>query len=1123
MKIDRWKRVKELVAGAAEMEPPARAGFLDRECMGDVDLRAEVESLLRSLGKQPDFIETPAIAPNVLGAPTSPDSPRADFVPRPPPSPVAPAGEGRRVGAYRLEGVIASGGMGTVYTAVRADDAYQQRVAIKLIRSSLFGDFGLDDPQRHEILKRFRAERQMLADLDHPNICRLLDGGTTDDGSPYLVMEYIQGRRIDEHCDAHSLSITDRLKLFRQVCAAVQYAHQRLVIHRDLKPSNVLVTEGEVGAGGAGAGGGGAGGGGVPRLVDFGIAKLLDPARTGPAVSLLVTQPEQRLMTPAYASPEQIAGETVTTASDVYSLGVILYELLTGRRPYSLENKPPQEVARLVCETEPTRPSVAAAEEPPMSAGPDDTTSPLRTGTGTAGALAALREGTPEKLRRRLEGDLDNIVLMALRKEPQRRYASVEQLSEDIRRHLESLPVIARPDTFAYRTAKFVRRNRVGVVAAALVFVALVAGVLGVAWQAIIASRARDKANTTVDYLERLILQTDVFDEEMPAGGGAALSALELIKRGLDKTEELASQPVVQARMKSVLAQAVNALGAQDRAIKSLDEALAIQRRLLGERNPDTLETMDLLGMVYTDLGQYDRAQEYLVPALKGRREVLGNANKKTIHSINNLARAYRSTERAARSLPLFLEALDLANKHLGETDADTLMIANNLAVFYQQSGESDRAIELLRDVLRKCESNVKLERNSAKIIYVMNNLGTVLKQEKRYAEALPLLTTAMEVRRHTLPEGHPYTINSMFRLADLYRLMNRHNDAVALLRESINAEMKSHTDGDQYLVKQFNQRYFQSEPDYGTLLEGVAKDYSELTGTEAIQTLQTAVGLADHLVRRKAYGPAEALLRHALETAGYALKPAEETAVAIRTAYADLCTKQARYADAENHLVVAHTALEKALGRPHARTCAVAARLASLYLAWTKPDKAEPILRELVRLELEDRSDADSHLIAYLNQLSKAMEDQGAADGYTGILAKVIADYRARSGDDAVRTLRPEAALAGLLVKRKDFAGAETLLKHTMGIAASLKPDDEAAVSVQTAYAELDLSREHFADAEQRLQAIHEVLGKTLGPEHRRVRAVESRLAKLYDAWGKPERAAEYRSTSSPKPEDDG
>src|SRR5262245_8204323 len=340
---------------------------------------------------------------------------------------------GCRIGPYKLIREIARGGMGAVYLAARADEEYRKQVAIKIVKR------GMDT---EAIVRRFRKERQILAGLDHPNIARLLDGGTTEDGLPYFVLEYVEGLPLDTYCDTHKLSIAERLQLFRTVCSAVQHAHERGVIHRDLKPANVLVT-----------------GSGVPKLLDFGIARVLNPELSPAVLQTTGSHP----LTPAYASPEQVRGEEITPASDIYSLGVLLYELLTGHRPYRLRSHTAQELERVICEQEPEKPStiVSCIEEVLMA---DDS----REVAITPASVSNARAEQPDTLRRRLVGDLDNIVLMALRKESDRRYSSVEKFSDDIRRYLERLPVIAHKDTLTYRTGKFVGRNKASVITAAL-------------------------------------------------------------------------------------------------------------------------------------------------------------------------------------------------------------------------------------------------------------------------------------------------------------------------------------------------------------------------------------------------------------------------------------------------------------------------------------------------------------------------------------------------------------------------------------------------------------------------------------------------------------------------------
>ena len=444
---ERWQKIKELFVAASERNPKDRNEFLNQACGSDKSLRAEVESLLvaaESEAPASALLNTSVMRP--LAAQLMPD-----------------LMVGRRAGAYQLVRRIGTGGMAAVYLAVRADDQYQKQVAVKVVRPQSASE---------ELLNRFRNERQTLASLDHPNIVKLLDGGNTDEGLPFLVMDYVEGTPIDDYCDARKLSIEERLRLFCQVCAAVQYAHQHQIIHRDLKPSNILVTPN-----------------GAPKLLDFGIAKVFDPR--APAQTLVVTQTSTRRMTPAYASPEQVRGEVVTSATDIYSLGVVLYELLTGHRPYKLKQSTPAEIERAICEEEPEKLSTAVDRVETVT-GADGTTST----TITPEVVSQTREGEPDKLRRRLRGDLDNIVLMALQKEPQRRYASVEELANDLQKHLDHLPVLARPNTLSYRASKFISRHKTEAVAAALLLLVLGGGVFFTFWEA---HRAAEKARAEID------------------------------------------------------------------------------------------------------------------------------------------------------------------------------------------------------------------------------------------------------------------------------------------------------------------------------------------------------------------------------------------------------------------------------------------------------------------------------------------------------------------------------------------------------------------------------------------------------------------------------------------------
>lgn len=412
MTQERFRKIRNLFEAALDRLPEARAAFLEEACRDDQDLREEVDRLLAAHQQTEGVLDRPALLRGDVGRM-----------------------EGRTIDNYEVLRELGRGGMGSVYLAVRTDQVYRKAVALKIVRP---------EASSEDVIRRFRQEREIVAGLDHPNIARLLDGGTTPEGLPYFVMEYVDGQPIDRYCDERQLSVTERLKLFRLVCAAVQYAHGRGVAHRDLKPGNILVTAE-----------------GVVKLLDFGIAKLLGEAAE--TVEQL-TRTGLRPMTPEYASPEQVRGDSVGAASDQYSLGVVLYELLTGHRPYRMRSRLIHEVVRVICEEDPTPPSTAVREsaeriiaEKPVSVTPQ--------------LISRSRETTPEELRRELSGDLDNILLRALRKDPQQRYASVQNLSDDLQRRLDGQPVQARPQSLGYRAGKLLKRNR-GWALAGLILVA---------------------------------------------------------------------------------------------------------------------------------------------------------------------------------------------------------------------------------------------------------------------------------------------------------------------------------------------------------------------------------------------------------------------------------------------------------------------------------------------------------------------------------------------------------------------------------------------------------------------------------------------------------------------------
>lgn len=778
MNPEKWKQMKGLFATALEREPAQRSEFLHQACGDDEALRAELEQLLRSyeLNKSVSIEESSATD---------------EFV-------------GRKIGTYQLIRKIGAGGMGAVYLAARADDTFNKRVAIKLVRG---------DVDTQAVLRRFRQERQILAPLDHPYITRLLDGGTTEQGLPYFVMDYVEGTRIDHYCDSHKLSINERIKLFREVCSAVQYVHQNLVVHRDLKPGNILVTAD-----------------GVPKLLDFGIAKLLKPEFF--TSSLDTTLAEFRPMTPGYASPEQVRGEPVTTASDVYSLGVILYELLTSCWPYKLRGDDPDEMRRAVCEQEPDKPSLTLTQFRHAHHDGDRTgPSSASEKSLTAESVAALRDTVPEKLRRQLSGDLDVIVLKALRKEPQRRYLSVAQLSDDLGRHLEGLPVMAHRDSRTYRAGKFIRRHKVGV-AAAILLVLLVSGFAGLeAVQLRRIARERDRANRVSDFLIGMFKVSDPSEAR-----GNSISAREILDRGSKTIDTgLAKDPDLQAQMASVMGKVYGSLGLYARAQLLLQETVNLRQQALGPSDPETLKSQTELAWILRLQGQYAESETMLRHTLDTQKRVLRTEDPDTIKTMSNLAVVLSDEGHFADAEAMFREVLDSRQRALGPTHTDTIIAKNNLATILFHENKNADAEKLYREVLEIRQST--LGPDHPYTLLSMNNLAAVLHNEGNYIEAEKLKRQTLDIRRRVLGPEHPDTLLSMSNLADALMRMHDYDGARNLLQQALGTQRR-------------------------------------VLGPENPQTIISMTNLAVTLMKMGKYKEAETMLRSALEIQRRVLGP---------------------------------------------------------------------------------------------------------------------------------------------------------------------------------------------------------------------------------------------------------
>jgi serine/threonine-protein kinase len=696
--------IERLFELALACEPRERAALLERAC-GDPDTRREVNSLLEADGRAHGFLELPTLPAH---------------------------GPDEHIGPYRLLRKISEGEASSVYLAVRDDGQYRQHIVIKLIRP------GIDS---HHILQRFLQERQILASLVHPNIARLLDGGSTSTGQPYLVMEYVDGEPLDIYCRSRNLPIALRLELFITVCQAVHFAHRSLVVHRDLKPSNILV-----------------GADGTPKLLDFGIAKLLDPELVG--IHIERTATAARVMTPNYASPEQVLGTSIGTGSDIYSLGVILYELLTGCRPYELGSHSLRDIERIVCESSPPPPSLL------------------------------VRRSRRERPAR----DLDNIVLMAMRKEPERRYASAHELAADVRRCLDHRPVLAQRDTLTYRLSSFVRRHVGAVVAAATIAVLLLGGAIATTWAWRQAVAERTRAETQRRTAEQtLTFLIDLFKIPDSHVAVRQVNALELLDHGVARLRGEARESLTtRAALQHTLGVIYLNLGDYAKAAALLEEAI-VSRSILADSQLELADSLCQLGAVEATNGRPDRALALLRRALTIRTQLLGEDDPLVAEVLEELSNnaIYKLPVKEAEAY--LRRAVDIRRRHPGSDELQLSSSIAHLAELYSFSGRHDDADALVREAITVRGHGERCRAGDGEFF---NYIALSRYREGYFEEAERYTDNALECLQRVLGPDHPNIIDlSAIRIA-LWREQGRYAQAEELARSSLLMRRQVHGDG---------------------------------------------------------------------------------------------------------------------------------------------------------------------------------------------------------------------------------------------------------------------------------------------------------------------------------------
>ena len=897
MNPERWQKIQSLFEQTLELVSDKRNAFLKQACADDGELYKEVVSLLEADANTHSLLD--GLALDAVDFAT-------DF-----------NLEGQHIGPYKIVREIGRGGMGAVYLAERAEGEFEQQVAVKLIKR------GMDSDQ---ILKRFKSERQILARLQHPNIARLLDGGLTDEGLPYFTMEYVEGESIDRYCDKNKLSIKERLKLFQKVCLAVQYAHQNLIVHRDLKPSNILVSKD-----------------GTVKLLDFGIAKMLADGPDG-TPSAALTRTGLRVMTPEYAAPEQVRGEPVTTATDVYALGVILYQILTGMSPYRLQSDSPLEIEKAICTAHPDKPSTALNPKKVATKNGHNSTKILE-------MVSSARNIQLQRLRRELSGDLDNICLMALRKEQERRYRSAEQLWEDIRRYLVGLPVIARPDTFGYRAQKFVQRNKIAVVSAGVTVLLIV---VLVTFYTIRLASERDRARLEAQKAEQISdFLTGIFEVSNPSQSkGETITARELLNRGAERIEnELKNQPQVQATMMNVIGGVYVSLGLYGEAYSLYERALDIG---LSTEDSDALElakTMDDLAVLQRLKGEYKSAETFARQALELRRNRLGDQHLDVANAINNLAEALRVQGDYQSAETLYRETLSIRRSLLGDEHRDVADTMNNLALLLYTIGDYQEAERLHREALFL--RRTFLGEDHPDVPNSMNNLAILLKAKGEYEEAETLYRQGLRLRRKLLGEDEPRTVNT---LSNLGRLLHEKGDfsaADSLLRQALDLFRNRLGENHPYVAKSF---YYLADlmQDQGnfagaeSLFRQSLELYQRLLPKGHLNIARTQIGLGRLLTDMGNPEAGVTLLQDGLEARRHKLPKDHWQNAEAQSALGGCLVALAQYERAESLLLHGYEVLKTQQGRRNQLVQKTLNRIIELYEAWGRSDKASPYRKAL-------------------------------------------------------------------------------------------------------------------------------------------------------------------------------
>jgi serine/threonine protein kinase len=953
MDAERWKRVDELLQAALSLPSEQQEAFLRQQCDGDTELLEEVRSLLTSDRKAGSFLQSPGLRVADLAheMPTlGTDS-----------SSGGPMIAGQTISHYRVLEPLGSGGMGEVWLAEQKEPV-RRRVALKLVKAGM---------NTREVMVRFESERQALALMDHPSIAKVFDAGSTPQGTPYFVMEYVPGVPITAYCDNHRLSIRERLALFIHVCEGVQHAHQKAIIHRDLKPSNILVHEVD--------------GRPAPKIIDFGLAKALTQKL---AAETMFTRVGTLIGTPDYMSPEQVesSGEDIDTRTDVYSLGIIFYELLAGGPPLDLRNTSLEELLRRIREEEPPKPSTK-----------------FRThASQTSTAVAQKRQIEPSALAKQMRGELDSIALKALAKERSRRYASPSEFAADIQRYLNNEAVLAVPPSLAYQAQKFARRHRAALVTAVAFGLVLIAATVVSVRQSIRASREAAVAEAVNDFLQNDLLAQASANRQSLAGTkpDPDLKVRTALDRAAARIEgKFANQPEVEASIRGTIGWTYTELGLYSESRKQLERALELQARMLGPENPKTLAIENGLGWTIKLQGKYPEAEALLNQTLAARHRVLGPEHPDTLKSMNNLAVLYVEAGKYTEAEALDSQVLEIRRRVLGPDHPDTLVSTSNLAEVYEREGKYAQA-ETLGNQALESKRRVLGPENPETLISI-SDLGTVYDDEGKCAQAEALFNEVLEIQRRVLGAEHPQTLGSIGNLAMVSEHEGKYPQAEALQNQVLELQRRvlgpEHPDtlnsmNNLAVVYSDDGKYAQAE----ALDRQVLDVRRRVLGPEHPGTLASMNNLADDYAEEGNYAQAEALFHQTLAVATRVEGPEHPDTLRYLSEFGGMYQRKPDYALAQKYAAQALAGRRHSLGSEDPDTMASAADLALAYVSQRKFAESEPLAHEAMETDRKIQPDdwqrfrAESLLGDSLAGQKKYAEAEPLLlEGYRGMLQR--------------------------------------------------------------------------------------------------------------------------------------